>query len=123
MADQGRQIIQLYMAFSFLMSLISMAMLAVFAFLVLSHRRASTERTLIGIGVVLLGISAIASAALNVLPMLGINLNTGNLSFVFYAVLNLISVVGTGLSLFGVIKLLRRNALLEAALEDQDDDR
>ena len=70
MQDHEQQIIHLYMAVNGLLSVLSLIMYLFCAYVVLANGCASTERTLIGIGVVLQVIAVVLSLSVTLLPNL-----------------------------------------------------
>ena len=122
MQDHEQQIIHLYMAVNGLLSVLSLIMYLVCAYVVLANGRASTERTLIGMGAVLQVMGVVLSLSVTLLPNL-LNVTPGQYGLIFYTISNLISFAGTALGLFGTVKLLHRAAQLELLLQDPDDDR
>ncbi len=116
-------IMQLYQAFTHLISFASLVMFSVVAYVVLVNGRSSTERTLIGIGAVLQAISFVAAMGAIVLQNLIPHVGFGQTTFIISGILHLASFAGTALGLWGAVKLLNRAAQMELLLEDPDDDR
>ena len=122
MQDHEQQIIHLYMAVNGLLSVLSLIMYLVCAYVVLANGRASTERTLIGMGAVLQVMGVVLSLSVTLLPNL-LNVTPGQYGLIFYTISNVISFAGTALGLFGAVKLLNRVSQMELLLQDPDDDR
>ena len=124
MRGNEHQFIQLYVAVNGLLSLLSLVMYVVCAFVVLASGRASTERTLIGIGAVLQAIAVVLSLGVTLFQRLGHEQGVPQeMFFLFYGVSNLFSFVGAAMGLYGAVKLVNRASYLEILLEDQNDDR
>ena len=123
MQDIDHQLIQLYEAFSYLISFVSLVMFSVAAFVVYVNGRSSTERTLIGIGAVLQAISVVLSLGMSLLQRVIHQGGFGQTTFLFYGISHLLSFVGVALGLYGAVKLLHRAGQMELLLQDSDDDR
>lgn len=125
MQENEQQFMQLYMAVSGLLSFLSLLMYLVCSFVVLASGRASTERTLIGIGAVLEAIGVALSLGVTVFQRSGLLLQDPSQQTIFlvYGLSHLISVVGAAFGLYGAVRLLNRASQLEMLLEDPDDDR
>ena len=124
MQGHEHQFMEIYMAVNGLLSFISLVMYVICAFVVLASGRASTARTLIGIGAVLQAIGVVISLGVTLFQRLG-HLQKPPLEMIFlcYGVSNLISFAGAAIGLYGAVKLLNRASYLEILLEDQDADR
>ena len=82
-------IMQLYQAFTHLISFASLVMFSVVAYVVLVNGRSSTERTLIGIGAVLQAISFVAAMGAIVLQNLIPHVGFGQTTFIISGILHL----------------------------------